>query len=255
MRQFLLSCPQCGEAVLPSDKFCFRCGSRLPKHTWLALRYRLMRFGLSQLLLVLMGVAALLVAAYVVHRQSQVIAESVQRPRNHQQPAHEHPHRHIPAKPAHTAKNPILHPVVVTTTTTVSPHSDAPSPNPGSKKPTVSPIGAWATEQATYQNVQFSLKVPPGMTAPLATSSTAWTWGARNSPYQVTVSVVPDKSTSADVELGTHTYGTAIQESPSTASQQLFVNWTGHEWVEVAMAVPKKNVAWLAAIAESLRVR
>lgn len=258
MPQFQLNCPQCGESILPTDKFCFRCGQRLPAQTLLALKYRLGRFGLSQSILAAAAVAALLTAAYMVHHQSQVIAKAVHHhaahPRN-QRSHQQHGGRQADGKPSHPAKTPILHPVVVTTSTTyprparLSGSQPLPPKQPGGQL-----SGHWVTVQRTYQNVQFTLAVPPGMRSAPAASSSAWTWGDGATPYHVTVSVVPDKPASANVALGAQTYGTPIAQAPNAASQQLFINWARGQWVEVAMTVPHQDANWLAAIAESIRV-
>ncbi len=258
MPQFQFNCPQCGESLLPTDRFCFHCGRRLPAHKMLALAYRLARFGLPQSILAVAAVASLLAAAYLVHRQSQVIARAL-----HHQPAHlrnkpTKPHA-VPqagGKPLHPAKVPILHPVVVTTSTT-SPRparSSGRTQPPPPKQPGGQRSGNWVTEQRSYQQAQFSLAVPSTMRAVLAASPRSWTWGDRGTPYHVTVAVVPARPPFASVTLGAETYGTAITQTANAASQQLFINWAGGQWVEVAMTVPRQDANWLAAMAESIRV-
>ncbi|NMP22063.1 zinc ribbon domain-containing protein [Sulfobacillus harzensis] len=263
MAQSQLSCPQCGETILPEDRFCFRCGGRLPMHKFLIIKQRLRRFGLSQWPVAIVGVAALVAAAYVVYHQSQVIAETryLDARQGNIASYHAHAVRQARGKPSHAAGSPLLHPIVITTTTTYpkpvrsasTPHSSTAGPV---SQPARSPTSGehWVTENERYQNVQFSLEVPSVMNTSLAASSTSWTWGSRNTPYHVTVSVVSGKPGSASMRLGAHTYGTPISRSSRVASQQLFITWARGKWVEVAMTVPSKNINWLAAVAESVRV-
>jgi hypothetical protein len=109
-------------------------------------------------------------------------------------------------------------------------------------------------EHETYQRVQFSLAVPLSMKAGPAASSTSWTWVDPNTPFHVTMSVVSGRPRFASETLGPQTYGTPIVQSTTAASQELFVNWAGGKWVEIAMAVPLKDSNWRTVIAQSIRV-
>ena len=251
------NCPQCGETILPRDRYCFRCGSRLPARRFLLIKQQLSQISLSQWFLGIAGLAVLLAAGNIVHHQSQVMANALQHP------GHATNHRlvspgaavHPNPKPSRPARTPILHPVVTTRTTYPRPARPSASPQLPRAKPAAAPSpGSWVMEQATYHSVQFHLAVPFGPSPTMTASPTAWTWGETHTPYHVTVSVVPGKPSSAAVTLGAKTCGTPIRHSARVASQQLYINWDRGQWVEVAMTVPRQHSNWLAAIAESVRV-
>lgn len=224
-----LTCPRCGETILAEDKFCFHCGRRLatppdqseplppeaPKPT--------RRF--TQWPLALAGVAVLVLAGFEVHHQSQIIAKL----RVADRAANSSPHR----------SNKPLKPVVSTTTT-------YPSNLPSS--------ASWTPEVETYHNVQFGVRVPVAMNKAVSASSNQWTWGQPNTPYQVVLAVVVAKPASANVPLGAKTYGTPMKRNSTTASQDLYINWTTGKWVEVSMTVPASHWNWLGSIAKSVQV-
>lgn len=246
MPKFRLACSHCGETVLLDDKFCFHCGTRLPSHPFLAMRHRLVQIGLSQWPLAIIGTAALLGSAYIVRHQSLVVAEAL----------HNRPHLHGRSSPV--VRAPLVHAVIVETTTT-RPGNAHTSATPHSAKPAHQPLnastsGSWVTEHASYQNIQVSLRVPWGTNPSRTVSPSSWAWGERNTPYHATVSVVSKKPGAAKRKLGPQTYGTPITRSATLASQTLVINWSGEKWLEVAIAVPSHNINWLATIAESIRI-
>ena len=229
-----LNCPSCSETVLPEDTFCFHCGRRLkPKAAGGVsapndVRPKRRRF--TQWPLAVMGAIALLAAGYEVHHQSAIIANLRATQSGHRQHFGDSGKKH----------GPVLHPVV-TSTQTIYP-ANLPSPL------------SWTPEVETYRNVQFGLRVPKNLSASMGSSATQWTWGQANTPYRIVLSVVSAKTPAASVVLGPNTWGTPISRSSAAVSQDLFINWAGAKWVEVSMTVPASHVAWLQAIAKSVRV-
>lgn len=227
-----LSCPQCGETVLSDDKFCFHCGKRLKdkdgasdlaSDSGQSRRY-------PQWPLAIIGLVALVFAGIIVARQSHTIARL-----KVAGSAHTHP----PTK-ATPGKHIVLHPVVTNTTTTY------PGNLPSS--------AGWTPEVVTYHSVQIGLRLPSALTTSLGHSKTSWSWGHPSSPYQVMLNVVGGRASTASVALGPNTYGTPISQANGVSTQQLYVNWAPHQWVEVSMAVPKADANWLGSIAESVRI-
>lgn len=218
-----LRCPNCQETVLAEDVFCFHCGRRLKSSSKdSAAPSRAVRF--PQWPLAILGVAALILAGYVVrHEQSTLSAVQSAPPAHH----------------ARTTVPKVLHPVVTTRTT-------YPASVPSSAH--------WIPEVATYRNVQFSLRVPKSMDQPLTTGTTSWSWGALNTADRVVVEVVSGKPAAASVSLGAQTWGTPIVHLGNSASQDLYIQWASHQWVAVLMRVPGQDTPWLGSIAESVRV-
>ena len=58
----------------------------------------------------------------------------------------------------------------------------------------------------------------------------------------------------ASVSLGPNTWGTPIKSNATTATQNLYVEWSAGHWAEVLMTVPAKDSGWLGSIAESVRI-
>ena len=225
-----LSCPKCGETILPDDKFCFHCGRRLlPKDSAATgLEDTAVRppRSTAQWALAAVGVALLAGTGYVVHRQSVII---------HRLEAQ----THSTTGHLHNGKTPVLHPVVTTTTT-------YPPNLPSSAK--------WVPEVESYQKVQISLRLPSTLSTPLSSSATAWTWGRRGTGYGVNMDVVSQKPADASVNLGPQTFGTPIQKTSTSAEQALYITWDHHQWVEVKMTVPLSHIDWIGAIAKSVGV-
>ncbi|NMP22100.1 zinc ribbon domain-containing protein [Sulfobacillus harzensis] len=217
-----LSCPNCGETVLPDDVFCFHCGRRL-KAAQSSPRPVPRHIGLWALALV--GVLALVGAGYVIHHQQQALQAALQ-------------HQNSP-KAKHRSGRVVLHPVVTTTTS-------YPANLPSSAH--------WTVEVETYHNVQLSLRLPTSLAHLKKSTSSQWVWGDPSFPYQVTLGVASSKPGAASVSLGTNTWGTPIAKSGSTAQQDLYIKWAPGNWAEVLMTVPSKDEGWLGAIAESVRV-
>ncbi|PSR21432.1 MAG: zinc ribbon domain-containing protein [Sulfobacillus acidophilus] len=226
-----LTCPQCGETVLPEDKFCFHCGRRLKVRQTPSVQESKPRH-FPQWPLALVGILALVLAGYVVHHESSTLARLPKRV------ASPNPIS-VPKRAPHAKVPPSLHPVVTTTTT-----------YPGSMPSSAS----WTPEVESYQNVQFEVRLPAAMHNALGASAGSWSWGTTNGLDRVTLSVVSAKPSSATVNLGPNTYGTSITQTASTASQNLFVTWAPHKWLEVSMTVPKGHVNWLGGIATSVRI-
>lgn len=229
-----LNCPRCGETILPDDKFCFHCGLRLARTQppapepagSFAARQRFPQWPLA-----VVGLLSLVLAGYIVHRQSALIARLTRSTPAQVSKTVPHVHR--------TASNSVvLHPVV---TTTIYPAN-------------LPPVQGWTAVAETYQNVQFGLRLPLALKSALNASPTAWTWGSPGTPYQVALDVVTGKPSSASTSLGPNTWGTPIRKTSTTASQALYINWAAHKWVEVSMVVPVSHIGWLASIASSVRV-
>ncbi|MCY0878968.1 MAG: zinc ribbon domain-containing protein [Firmicutes bacterium] len=230
-----LKCPQCGETVLPDDKFCFHCGRRLK---YSAEETEGPERRVPEWPLAILGGMAMVGALYIIHHQTHLLGQL----RTHLKP------RPVAAAHAHQVRSrgraqppvPIaLHPVVTTTTT-------YPQHVPSS--------ASWTLVQETYRNVRITLRVPHNMSATLSATPAAWIWGQPHTPYRVSVTVVSARPADATEALGTGVYGTAIQRTPSEAVQSLFIRWASNAWLDVSMAVPNAHVNWLAAIAESVRI-
>ncbi len=218
-----LNCPRCGEIVSSEDKFCFHCGRRLPPKPEVVSRPPSRR---GWWLLGILAVLVFLAGGYQMYHQSRVIASLNRQVRR----------LNASLKSYQSGQ---FHPVVTTTTS----------------YPTgVSSSADWTPELEAYANVQFGLRVPNGMNQTLHASPSDWIWGEPHSPYQVALSVVGVKPAAASVVLGANTYGTTISRMAGTASQQLYVNWAPHKWVEVSMAVPASHTNWLEAIATSVQI-
>lgn len=217
-----LTCPNCGETVLAEDVFCFHCGRRLkaaqsgPPNA-VSRRFR-------QWPLAVAGVLAFIAAGYVIHHQQQQLTDVT----------------HTSVRGHHLKKTRVvLHPVVSTTTS-------YPSNLPSSAH--------WTVEVERYHTVQVSLRLPTSLAHLEKSSSTAWTWGATSTPDRVTLGIVGAKPGNASVSLGPNTWGTPIQNNATTASQNLYVEWTPGHWAEVLMTVPAQDEGWLGSIAESVRI-
>ncbi len=221
-----LSCPRCGETILAEDKFCFHCGVRLGAIAKASVQGSPPKKRFPQWPLAIIGAMALVLAAYVVHQRSRVIAGL--KP---------------PSSSAHVSHSGhgtlTLHPVVSTTTT-------YPSNSSSSRN--------WTEVVEKYQKVHFALRLPNDMNTSLSASKTEWVWGKSGTPYRIILGVVSGKPPSASTNLGPKTYGTNIVKHSSTATQSLYINWSAGKWVEVFMTVPANKVSWLEAIAQSVRV-
>ncbi len=223
-----LSCPKCGETILPDDKFCFHCGRRLlPKDgtpTDLKDTAARVRRPVAQWVLAFLAVGLLAGTGFIVHRQSVIIhrLEAQSRTGRSQNP-----------------NAPPIHPVVTTTTT-------YPPNLPSSAK--------WVPEVESYQKVQISLRVPASLSTSLLASAKAWRWGQHGTPFGVGLDVVSQKPASASVNLGPQTFGTSIQKTGTSAEQAMYITWDHHQWVEVQMTVPINHIDWLYAIAKTVGV-
>ncbi len=223
-----LSCPKCGETILPDDKFCFHCGRRLlPKDTAPTSAPHdttVRRMPLAQWLLAVAGAALVIGTGVVVYRQSALI------------------HRLETQQAGGGSTNgrtTAIHPVVTTTTT-------YPPNLPSSAK--------WVPEVESYQKVQISLRLPANLSTPLSSSATAWRWGERGTSFGVSMDVVSQKPADASVSLGPQTFGTPIQKSGTSAGQAMYITWGHHQWVEVQMTVPISHMDWIYAIAKTVGV-
>jgi hypothetical protein len=229
-----VKCPQCGETVLPEDKFCFHCGRRLKAHVAERDEEGAGRH-IAEWPLAILGAIVIVGAAYTIHRQTHLLGQLRSQPRQHVLPNH----RGVAQQRLHPTGPLVLHPVVTTTTT-------YPRNIPSS--------ASWTLVAETYHNVQITLRLPNSMTTPLSVARTAWVWGAARTPYRVSVAVVATRPPTATQVLGNGVYGTVIQRTSATAMQSLFIRWAGHAWLDVSMTVPGAHANWLASIAESVRI-
>lgn len=220
-----LSCPRCGETILTEDRFCFHCGVRLGPSAAEPVPGSRPKKRFPQWPLAIIGALALILAAYVVHQRSRVIA-GLKPPSSRAHVSH----------PAHGTLT--LHPVVSTTTTYPS--------NTSSRN--------WTEVVEKYQKVDFGVRLPNALNTSLSASKTEWVWGKPGTPYRIILGVVPGKPPSASINLGPKTYGTNIAKNSSTATQSLYINWAPGKWVEVFMTVPANQVSWLGGIAQSVRI-
>lgn len=214
-------CPRCGEAVMPEDQFCYRCGRRLESAASSGSSKRWMTLGGQ----IAAAAVVLFVVADVAHQQIHWLSRT------------SGPNGSIRTQ---THKSlPPLHPVL--TTTTIYP------PN--------WPTSAHLTpEVETYQNVTLSVAVPSTMATLLQTSANQWVWGIPHTGYRVVLGVVAGKSPAATVPLGPGTFGTPITNTASSASQSLYIEWAPNQWAEVLMTVPRSDSSWLEAIATHVRI-
>jgi len=258
-------CDQCQQRIPADSVFCPECGvsqrpTRVGRNAGGAPRQ-----GFSALW-GLIGAGILLVVVLVVinqHHGPQSVAAGT--PTKHSSTPSTSTHHPTPSTgapsssvKAHPQSKPKVTPPPVTTkkkakssTTPVHPKAKVPS-----TPPTI--LAGWNSESLAYQGATISVTLPKSLTES-ATKLAAGQWlfaNSGNSTYNVQVSALPTsyQVPSDATAFGPDAYGTPISHQGKVTSQTLYIDWTGHAWIAVAMAVPSQDSSWLQTIAQSARI-
>lgn len=277
------SCPQCSAKVPADSLFCPACGTPVrPSRT--ARRRRAASqtgprggslWGLVGVLVVIGGVFAALHFLHRPHaerRGSALASGSKVSGRSRKtslgdtgrtaSPSNSR-HRQAPAK-AKTGTGAKAHRVKTAkpgaSTTGHQTHKLHTPVHPKASKPPklTTASGGWSQASLTADGATVTVTVPKGYDhrTELAAHN-GWRLADPADPAErVTVSLLPPSASApgGTNKLGPGAYGTPIAKAAGLATQTLYVEWPGHAWVAVAMAVPAADESWLATIAQSVRI-
>lgn len=258
-------CDQCHQRIPADSVFCPDCGASLrPTRVSRQARGATAKEGQNlSALWGLIGAGALLgVVLVLTHHgphSKAALGGSVQPKSKTSSPTPKKKQSNASSSPPRTTKKTSTPP----TPTKVKTANKKSSKTPSSKKshhssapPTI--LAGWSTQSLHYQGATIGLILPKSLTeSATKVSSGEWKFtNTGNSVYGVVVDALPPSSNppAGSSSLGPNAYGTPIAQSGQVATQTLYIDWTGHAWIAVEMAVPANHSNWLGTIAQSVRI-
>ena len=258
-------CDQCHQRIPADSVFCPDCGASLrPTRVSRQARGATVKEGQNlSALWGLIGAGVLLgVVLVLTHHgpHSKAALGGSGHPKSKtSSPAPRKSQSNASGSPPSTTKKKTSTPPQTKAKTTTKKSSKPPSAKKGhhsSAPPTI--LAGWSTRSLHYQGATIGLTLPKSLTeSATKVSSGEWEFAnTGNRVYRVVVDALPPSSNppAGSSSLGPNAYGTPISQSGQVATQTLYIDWTGHAWIAVEMAVPASHSNWLGTIAQSVRI-
>lgn len=279
------SCPQCGANVPGDSLFCPACGtavrpSRMARRRRAAAETGPRGGSLWGLIGILVVIGGVLLALHLIHRPAAPVGTAAGSgpktsrgskktptkaqsgtPSSHPKTGAKRPRSGSTqagtgSKP-HRAKTGRVQPPTKTHRKK-RPHTSLSHPKRPSAPKLVTAPGGWVQASLTAKGATVTVTIPHAYDHPIVLGAhNSWRFADPTHPSErVTVRLLPPSASApaGTNELGPGAYGTAIATTGGLASQTLYVQWSGHAWVAVAMHVPAADESWLGTIAQSVRI-
>ncbi|MCL5013759.1 MAG: zinc ribbon domain-containing protein [Firmicutes bacterium] len=250
-------CPRCRQPARGGDRFCRHCGYDLkgsiakPGSPSQATTASPVKKRIPRWPFVAAGVGVGVVAALVFGAHSQRMATtSALKPSSRSG-------KNLPTTQKTASSSP-SHSVSPSPSPSSSPSaspSPSPSSSPGSNpSPSTGPSlsGNFVNVSTSFRGATLGLSLPQPLDHLESSSPGSWQWGSKKG--QVSLFVTAQRPADITQPLGPQTFGTAITQQGKVVSQSIYIHWTGHWWVGVAIQVPAKHESWLSRIAQSVHV-
>ncbi len=254
-------CDQCHQRIPADSVFCPECGASLHP-TRVSRNAGVNRSQNFSALWGLLGAGVLLVVVLVVvnrHHHAS-IASGPQATQASSGKTHRPSGKTTPSQSSTTPKPKAHTTVPKQPKPKIKTKTNPPPAKTKTKVPSTPPtiLAGWTNESLPYHGATVSVTLPKSLTESASKiSASEWLFAnTGNSAYNVQVSALPASFTppQGSTSLGPDAYGTPISKQGNVSSQTLYVDWTGHAWIAVAMAVPSKDSNWLGTIAQSVRI-